>query len=158
VTDIVELIRADHVRIGKLVGQLDGALAEPCPAGTSPEAGLVWEVLAGFLRLHVDAAEEIAYLALASAGPDAALAVMQASEANADICEAMEEARLCPTGSRAWHMAVQATCRAAQTHIACMESGPLIRYQRHTAPAVRRTLGHHWVFFMTARVLDGSVR
>jgi hypothetical protein len=157
-TDMAELIHADHARISKVIEQLAGALAEPWPAATGSEAAPMWEMLAGFLRLHVAAAEEIAHLALASADPDAALALAQASEANADLREAMEEARLSRAGSLTWRMAVQAACRAAEAHIACVESGPLIRYQRHTAPAARRATGRQWVFFMTARVLDGYVR
>jgi hypothetical protein len=157
-TDMAELIQADHVRIGKVLGQLDSALAEPRPAGMQSQAGLVWGVLADYLQLHIAAAEEIAYLALASADPDGARAITEASEANADICEAVAEARLSRPGSQTWHMAVQAACRAARTHITCVESGPLIRYRRHTAPAARRAMGRQWVFFMTARVLDGYVR
>jgi hypothetical protein len=157
VTDIVELIHAEHVRIGKLVGKLDRALAEPCLADTGSEAALIWAALARFLRLHVDAAEEIAYQPLANAGHDAVLAIVQASGANAEICEAVEEAGLSVPGSRTWHMAVQAACRAAQTHIACMESGPLTRYQLDAVPAIRQALGRQWVYFVTARVLDASV-
>jgi hypothetical protein len=51
--------------------------------------GLRWHVSSGF---HVDAAEEIASQTLASAGPDAAMVMMQASEADADIRAAAEEA------------------------------------------------------------------
>jgi hypothetical protein len=71
VTDMADLIRADHARVSKVIEQLDGALAGPQPAAGRPETGLMWETLAGFLQLHVAAAEEIAYLALAGAAPDA---------------------------------------------------------------------------------------
>jgi len=100
VTDIVELIHAEHVRISNLIGKLDSALAEPYPADAGSEPGLIWAALAGVLRLHVDAAEEIVYQKLAGASPDAALPIMQASKANADICEAVEEAGLSVPGSR----------------------------------------------------------
>jgi len=157
-TDLADLIQADHVRISEMIGQFDDALAEPCAAGAGPEAGLILDVLAGFLWLHVAAAEEIAYPALTSADPDAARTVAQASEANADIREAMAEARLSRPGGRTWHMAVQAACRAAQAHIVCEESDLLVRYRRHAVPAVRRAAGRQWVCFMTARVLDGYVQ
>jgi hypothetical protein len=156
-TDLAELIQADHVRISTVIGQFNDALAEPCPAGPAPEASLIWNVLAGFLWLHVAAAEEIAYLALTSADPGAALAVAQVSQVNADLREAMAEARLSRAGSRTWHMAVQAACRAAQAHIDCEESGLLVRYRRHAAPAIRHAAGRQWIFFMTARVLDACV-
>ncbi len=157
-TDLAELIQADHVRIIKVIGKFHDALAGPCLAGPDQEAGLLWDVLAGFLWLHVVAAEEIAYLALTSADPDAALAVAQVSEVNSDIREAMAEARLSRAGSRTWRMAVQAACLAAQAHIACEESDLLVRYRRHAAPAVRRVAGRQWVSFMTACVLDGYGR
>jgi Hemerythrin HHE cation binding domain len=158
VTDMAELIRADHARISKVIEQLDGALAEPWPAAGGREAGPMWETLAGFLRLHVAAAEEIAYRALAGAGPGTAAALAQAAAANADLREALAEARLSPAGSLTWRLAVQAACRAAQAHIASVEPGPLAGYQRGTAPAARRATGRQWVFFMTARVLDGYGR
>jgi hypothetical protein len=101
---------------------------------------------------------KIVYQKLAGASPGAAPPIMQASEANADICEAVEEAGLSVPGSRTWHMAVQTACRAAQTHMFCMESGPLTRYQLHALPAIRQALGRQWVSFVTARVLDASVR
>lgn len=156
-TDLAELILADHVRISQVIGQFNDALAAPCQAGPDPEAGPVWDVLAGFLWLHVAAAEEIAYPALTSADPGVALAVAQASEVNADLREAVAEARLSRAGSRTWHMAVQAACHAAQAHIACEESDLLVRYRRRAAPAARRAAGRQWASFMTARTLDGYV-
>lgn len=156
-TDIVELIHAEHVRISELVEKLDDALAA-WTAGPGSDPGPIWAALAGLLPLHLDAAEEVAYHALASTDPDAALAMTRASEANADICEAVKEARLFPAGSRAWYLAVRAACSAAKIHISCVESGPLPQYQLHTAPAARRALGRQWVLFMTAQVLDGPGR
>lgn len=155
-TDLAELIQTDHARISRMIGQLTSAIAQPNPAKAAPEAGPMWALLAGFLRLHIAAAGEVAYLALASTCPEADLAITQASEADADICEAMAEARLQHTGSRVWTMAVQAACRGTRAHITCVESGPLLQYQRQTAPAIRRAMGRQWVIFVTARVLDGD--
>ena len=140
-TDIVELMHAEHVRIGELIGKLDDALTAAWPAGTGSDPGPVWAALASFLPLYLDAAEEIVYQALAGAAPDAALAITRASEASADTREAVKEALLFPAGSRAWDMAVRAACSAVKIHISCMESGPLTRYQRHAAPAARNALG-----------------
>lgn len=156
--DIVELIHADHVRINELIKELDRALAETSPADALSEPGTIWAALARVLRLHIDAVQEIAYPTLVSSDPNAAAAIMQASEANADIREAVQEARLSLTRSPTWHMAVQAACRAARIHITCEESGPLARYQLQAAPAARDALGRQWVSFVRARVLDSSVR
>ena len=152
-SDIVELILAEHVRISKLIENLDSTLADAGP-GSGPYPA--WATLAGFLRFHVDAAWEIAYQALASGGPDTALAIRKASEVDADIREMLEEARLSRPGSRTWYMAVQAACSAAKSHMTCVESAPLRRLQLHTPPAVRRALGRQWVAFMTDRTLDAA--
>ena len=158
VPDIVELILAEHVRISKLIENLDSALADAGPASRGCGSYPAWATLAGFLRFHVDAAGEIAYQALASCGPDAALAIRNASEVDAEIREVLEEARLTRPGSRTWHMAVQAACSAAKNHITCVESGPLDRFRLHAAPAVRCTLGRQWAAFMTDQILDASAR
>ena len=154
--DIMELILAEHVRIRKLIDGLDSALLDAGPAGPGSDSALAWASLARFLRLHVDAAEEIAYQELAGAGPDAAVAVVQASETDADIRIAIEEAQLSRPGSLTWHMAVQATCSAARSHIVRVESGPLPFYEQHTALRAGRILGRQWVGFMAARALDAS--
>jgi hypothetical protein len=156
VPDVVELIRAEHARISKLIEKLDSAPMAAGPAGPGSGPGLAWAALAGFLRFHVDAAAEIAYPALASTGPDTGLAIRKASEADADIRAVMEEARLSRPGSRTWHMAVEAACSTAKDHITCVESGPLACYQHHTALGARCNLGRRWVAFMTAQVLDAA--
>jgi hypothetical protein len=158
--DLMELISAEHVRIRKLIGELDGALLDAVPAG--PRAGpgpeSAWAALAGFLRFHVAAAGEIAYRPLAGTAPGAAAAIVHAAEADADIRAAVGEAQLSRPGSLAWHMAVQAACRAARSHIACVESDPLPRFRHRAAPRVRRALGRQWVAFMAARAMDESAR
>ena len=151
--DIVGLILAEHARIGRLAAHLDRALAGFCPA-MGPEPA--WAALARFAEYHVDAAEEIAYRDLAATGPDAALAVARARDANADLRAAVQESRLCPPGSRRWQLAVRAAIRAARDHVACVESGALARYQRHAGRADRQSLASRWTAFITARTLDAA--
>lgn len=158
VPDIADLILAEHARIATLIGELDSALAGGGPGSPGCEAELAWKALAGFLSFHIDAAEEIAYQALAGAEPGTAPALMRASEADTDIRAALDEARLARPGSRVWHMAVQAAGTAAMSHINLIESGPFRPYQVHTPPAAPRVLGRQWVDFMTARALDASAR
>jgi len=157
VSDIVELIRAEHARISGLTEKLDTALAQPDLADPAWSPDLIWAMLTRYLRFHVDAAKEIAYHALDTAEPDARYAIMRASEADAAIWETAAEASLAQPGSRTWQLAVQATCHAATVHITCMESSPLALFQNHIAPTVRHTLGRQWVAFMTAQALDVSV-
>ena len=156
--DIMELILGEHIRISKLIGELDAALLDPGPVAPGSEPALAWAALARFLSFHLDAAEEVAYRALAVPGPGAATAIRQVSEADADIRAAVEEAQLSRPGSRSWRMAVQAASRAARRHIVLLESGPLPRYRDHAASGARRVLGRQWAAFMTDLVLDASAR
>ena len=64
--DIVELILADHMRIRELLGGLGDMAGDGKPG--NDRFAKEWEVLAGLLEVHLDAAEEIAYPALFS-GP-----------------------------------------------------------------------------------------
>ena len=154
--DIMELVLGEHVRISRLIGELHAALLDPGPVAPGSEPALAWAALARFLIFHLDAAEEVTYRALAAAAPGAAAAIRQASEADADIRAAVEEARLSRAGSLSWRMAVEAASSAARRHIVLLESGPLPRYRNHTAPGARRVLGHQWEAFMTDLVLDAS--
>jgi len=152
--DIVELILAEHARISDLIEQLGSAMRHTGRAAPRSEPGRAWAPLAAFLQFHIDAAEEIAYQAWASAEPGATSAIMQEVAIGADIREAVQEARLSLTGSRSWYLAVQAACRAAESHIANLECAPLTRFQVHIAPMARRDLGRQWVAFKAARALD----
>lgn len=154
--DITELIRGEHTRIRKFIAELDNALLDADPAAPESEPAITWAALARFLSCHVDAAREISYRALAEAAPGTATAIAQAAEDDADIRAALEEARLSRPGSPAWHMAVEAACTAAKSHITRLESGPLPHYRHHAAPGARRALGRQWVAFMSARALDAS--
>jgi hypothetical protein len=154
VPDIVELIRAEHVRIGGLTKKLDTALTQSGPVDPVSGPDPIWAALTRYLRFHVDAAKEIAYHALESAESGARFAIMRASEADAAIWETAAEAQLAQPGSRTWLLAVQATCHAAAVHITCMESSPLALLQNQVAPTVRHALGRQWVAFMTAKALD----
>jgi hypothetical protein len=154
--DIMELILAEHVRIRKLIEGPGSAPLDSGLAGPGPESASAWAALARFLRFHADAAKEIAYQALTGAAPDAAMAVMQASQTDAKVRAAVEEAQLSTPGSLAWYMAVRALCSAAKSHIACLESGPLPHYRHHAAPKVRHVPGRQWVDFMAAQALDAS--
>jgi hypothetical protein len=154
--DVVELILAEHARISEFIEKLGSALADTGPAVPRSELDLAWAPLAAFLQLHLDAAEEIAYQAWASVEPGATSAIMQEVAVDSDIRDAVQEARLSLPGSRSWHMAVEAACNAARSHIANLESAPLVRFQTHIAPKARHDLGGRWVAFMTARALDAA--
>ena len=156
--DIMELVLAEHIRIGQLIAELDRALEDGDPAVPGSGPALAWAALARFLEFHLDAAGEITYRALAGGAPGATMAIARAAQADADVRAAVGEARLARPGSRSWLLAVEAASSAAKRHITCLESGPLPRYRHLAAPGARRVLGRQWAAFMTSRALDASVR
>ncbi len=148
-----------HRRTGRRpAGCRTGRTRARTRTGPGPGPRAAWAALAGFLGFHVAAAGEIAYRPLAGTAPGAVAVIAHAAEADADIRAAVGEAQLARPGSRAWHMAVQAACSAARSHIACVESDPLSYFRHRTAPTVRRALGRQWVAFMAARALDEAAR
>lgn len=155
-SDIVELILAEHARICWLVEELDKALTEPGRRSPGPDPLRTWAALADVLESHIDAAGEICYGALTTAEPGAAPAIGQASDADADIREAIREARLSRPGSQTWRMAVSAARTAALNHVSSLDPDSLDRFRQRTALPARRALGRQWVAFMAARALDAS--
>jgi|GraSoiStandDraft_48_1057284.scaffolds.fasta_scaffold136914_2 hypothetical protein len=153
--DIVELILADHMRIRELLGGLGDMAGDGEPG--DDRLAKEWEVLAGLLEVHLDAAEEIAYPALFSGPAHGARPMAQVVADHADVREAMDEARLHPAGSPLWWLAIRAARAAAISHIDAVESGPLARFRWETSPREREILGRQWVGFVTARASDGYV-
>jgi Hemerythrin HHE cation binding domain len=153
-TDIIELILADHQRIRRLLGALDDAARYGEGPGASKALAQVWRRLAGLLELHAEAEEEICYLALFGAGQDATAQMQDAIDDHDDIREAVREARLHAAGSAIWWRAVNAALRASRDHIAREESGALAAFGRRAAPALRDELGRQWTAFIAARTRD----
>jgi hypothetical protein len=143
-TDIVDLIRADHERIRALSARLSD--------GGSDSSSQLWASLADLLELHLDAEEEICFLALFGRGANEARELARAVDD--EIREAVREARLHPAGSRPWRLAVDAACRAAADHVGDLESGALARFGRQAPPQAREALGRQWQAFVSGREDD----
>jgi hypothetical protein len=147
--DIVDLILAEHARIGRLFAELDTAGKEE---GAVARLGAVWAELAGLLETHAAATNEICYLTLLGC------AVKDKFRADLDdIADTVAEARLQPTGSRLWWLAVRAARVAATGHIDGIESGPLPALRRRVPEERREALGRQWQAFVAARVDDAAL-
>jgi hypothetical protein len=144
VDDLVELVRGDHARIGRLFDELEGAADIPARL-----AGL-WAELAVVLLAHVGAFEEICRLPLRRAVPGSMPSKQDIDAQNRDICEAVAEARLQPVGSAQWWLAVRAARAAAERHVGSVEAGSLPGFARQAPESTRRELGRHWNRYMAA--------
>lgn len=153
-TDIAAVIRREHARIRRLLGELDDALAEagldgPGPAGRLSQS---WAVLAALLEAHLDVVEEICFLPLAAVSPAAGQAISQAESDGADLRETLREAELHPPGSREWLLAVRAAAGAARSQLSCVDTA-LAEYARRAAPRDRDTLHQQWIAYSQVRIL-----
>lgn len=145
-TDIVTLVLAEHVRIRRLFEELTAA------GDRAARLATVWAELAWLLDAHVDASQEITYLPLT----DSALrrSMREAAADDADIREAVAEARFHRAGSPQWRLAVRAVHAAVERHIDANESELLPSLRRQTSEQTRLTLGRQWTEFMAARRRD----
>lgn len=150
-TDIVDLIRADHARIrGLLTGLEDACRASPA------EFRRAWEELAGLLEAHISAAEEIGYLPILACAANAPMRYTELTADHDDIREAVAEARLSPVGSRSWWLAVHAARTTAVRHIDALEATLLGQFLQHAPPQTRQVLAGQWQAFTAALALDAS--
>jgi Hemerythrin HHE cation binding domain len=140
--DLVELVRGDHARIGRLFKELEEAADNPARLAE------LWTELAEVLPAHVGAYEEICQLPLRRAVPDGAPSTQDIDAQNHDIREAVAEARLQPVGSAQWWLAVRAAQAAADRHIDSVEAVSLPRFARLAPESTRRELGRHWKRYM----------
>jgi Hemerythrin HHE cation binding domain len=146
--DIIELILADHMRMRRLLAEMETALGRADDNGSRAEMPARWETLAELLEVHAAAIEEIGFLPLF--GRTATPARDNARATDDDILEAVRETRLYPAGSRSWQLAVLAACAAAADHINDLESGALARFRRDAPIPVRDALGRQWMAFVAA--------
>lgn len=154
-TDITDLIPAEHARICRLFNALDDAArlaAAPGSTGHGPQRTLktVWARIAELLDLHAEAEYEICFFAVFGTDTGWASDLEEAVVCLNDIHQAVAETRLQPPGSRAWWRAVHAARRATGRHISHLEGGPLADLRRRASPRLRADLGRQWAAFIAA--------
>jgi hypothetical protein len=156
-TDVVELIVAEHRRICRLFAALDHAASHPPRLHPYP-AGPVWARLAELLLLHADAEEEICFLPMFALAEHGSEQMHEAIADLDDIREAVAEAALHCPGSPAWQAAVLSAGCAAEQHCAAIEHGALPALRCGLTRQQRAQLARQWAGFTAARIDDAMIR
>lgn len=158
-TDVTELIVADHERLRRLFAALDD-VARDAVASQGRRCGPDWALAAAWGRIatllgtHADAEQEMCFLPMFGGCAGRAGGLEDAIADLDDIREALAETRLVPVGCRAWWYAVSAARRTACRHIWIIEHGPLARFHARSGERLRRDLARQWQEFTAARRLD----
>jgi Hemerythrin HHE cation binding domain len=145
--DIVELIMADHRRIGRLCAAVYDTARHSDQSGPDWMLGHAWQRLADLLVAHTRAEEETCYASLVSAGPRATGAPVADHE---DIRALIGEASVHPVGSVPWWHTVETVIEVSTEHHE--------REERDILPACvlglglnrRKELGRQWYAYMAA--------
>jgi len=115
--DILELIMADHRRIGRLRDVLDDAARHDGGPGPDWMAGHVWQRLADLLVVHTQAEEHICYLPMFRSGPRATERMREPVADHNDIREIIGEASMQPVGSARWWRAARTVLTVSAEHL-----------------------------------------
>jgi Hemerythrin HHE cation binding domain len=148
--DIEDLIMADHRRIRRLHDALYDAARY---AGSSAPEWVpvhVWQRFTGLLVAHFRTEEDVCYLPINEASPDAA-GRRQAMADHGDIRRAIDAASLQPAGSAPWWRAVTVALTTSMDHLDREESGFLADCLPRMTPDQRRMLGRQWMVLAAAR-------
>lgn len=152
--DIIELVRADHQRIRRLMGALDNAARYGELGGAEWVVARTWHRLAGLLDVHTAAEEEIWYPAVSRLGLPAAAGLQEVIADHDGLRVALQQVRSHDIASPPWWSAVAALLRACSGHLDRQEPRALNDLSGHIAPAVRITLGDQWDSFVATRARD----
>ncbi|MGI8449767.1 MAG: hemerythrin domain-containing protein [Streptosporangiaceae bacterium] len=152
-TDIIELLLAEHGRLRRLMDAFDNA-ARHCQTFGVTWLGSVWERVAEFIEFHIEAEEEICYLAVFRTAQGGLEQMDDAIADHDDIREALLEARLHAVTTQVWWQAVTAALRTCRDQLARYERGPLAEFGLQADPVLRNVLGYQWTSFTTARARD----
>jgi hypothetical protein len=156
--DIVELIMADHRRIGRLCSAVYDMARHGGQSGPDWMLGHAWQRLADLLVAHIQAEEETCYSSASGAGPRAT-ALIRASIAGHDaIREIIGEASLHPVGSAPWWRAVRTVMAVSAEHHEREERDVLPGYMLSLGMSRRKELGRQWCAFMAAWKRDVTLR
>lgn len=156
--DIVELIMADHRRIGRLCSAVYDMARHGGQSGPDWMLGHAWQRLADLLVAHVQAEEETCYSSASGAGPRATGRI-RASIADHDaIRETIGEASLHPVGSAPWWHAVRTVMAVSAEHHEREERDVLPSYVLGMGMSRRKELGRQWCAFMAAWKRDVMLR
>jgi len=144
ISEIGELIVAEHARILRLFGALFDLARRADPAVTRLALAQIWSRLADLLVAHTRAEEEVCFPPMHGAGARA-LAVTQAAAADHnDIREAVAQARLLEVGSARWWQVITAARTACARHFASEERDLLASLCSCIPPGTAKALVRRW--------------
>ncbi|HLX51397.1 MAG TPA: hemerythrin domain-containing protein [Streptosporangiaceae bacterium] len=155
-TDIIELILADHRRIRRLQAGLRAA-ARLCGSEPSWVLPRTWNGLAEVIEVHLAAEEEICWPVLSVAWPDGPARLREVAADGEDIRAAIAGAALQPAGSPGWWRAVNDALRDCSSCLDREERGLLGILARQAGPALRNQLGRQWLAFLAAHSRDKAI-
>ena len=148
--DVIELILADHRRIGRLATVLsDTARYDdgPRPGWT---LGHVWHRLADLLVAHTQAEEETCYQPGFGMGGQAAERIQDSLADHDDIREIIGDAAAQPVGSAPWWRTVRTVMAVSAEHLEREERDVLPGFLPGLSSSRRMELGRRWCAFMAA--------
>ena len=148
--DIIELILADHRRIGRLCDAMyDTAryAGDPRPDWV---LGHVWQRLADLLVAHTHAEEEFCYLPLFGTGAQATERLRDSIADHDHIRGTIGEAAVQPVGSAAWWRTVRTVMTVSAEHLEHEERDVLPVWLPGLSMSRRKELGRQWCAFMAA--------
>jgi hypothetical protein len=154
ISEIGELIFAEHARILRLFGALDGLVRRGEPAATRLALDQIWKRLASLLEVHCRAEEEVCFPLVFGSGAPALGFVEEATADHDDLREVVAEARLLEVGSSRWWHVIAALRAVCIRHFASEERGPLAQVCGSAPPETSKALVRRWTAFAAAHV-DG---
>lgn len=155
--DIIELILADHRRIGRLCHALyDTARYD---AGPRPDwmLGHVWQRLADLLVAHTQAEDEFCYLPLFGTGAQDTERLRNSIADHDDIRGTIGQVAAQPVGSVAWWRTVRTVMTVSAEHLEHEERDVLPVWLPGLSMSRRKELGRQWCAFMAAWRPDATV-
>ena len=151
ISEIAELIFAEHARIIRLFGALEGLVRRPEPTVTRLALDQIWTRLASLLEVHCRAEEEVCFPLLFGSGAATLSYVEAATADHDDLREAIAEARLLEVGSSRWWQVIAAARTACAQHFASEERGPLAQMCGSVPPETSKVLVRRWSTFAAAQ-------
>jgi hypothetical protein len=155
--DIIELILADHRRIGRLCRALyDTARDE---GGPRPDwmLGHVWQRLADLLVAHTQAEDETCYLPLFGTGAQATERTRDPIADHHEIRGIIGKAAVQLVGSAPWWRTVRAVMAVSAEHLEHEERDVLPDCLPGLSMSRRKELGRQWCAFMAAWRPDATL-
>jgi hypothetical protein len=156
--DIVELIMADHRRIGRLCRALYDTARHDGRPGPDWMLASIWQRLADLLIAHTQAEEATCYASMSAAGPQPAGRIRDSIADHDDIRGLIGDVSMYPAGSAPWWHAVRTVMTVSAEHHEREEREVLPGCVLGLDMSRRKELGRQWCAFMVSWRQDGARR